>query len=73
MPEFAAAAQKLQKGQMTDTPVKTQFGWHIIRVDDIRDIAPPPFDQVKAQIAQQLVQQKLQAFEEGLRQQAKIQ
>lgn len=73
VPEFAAAAQKLQKGQMTDTPVKTQFGWHIIRVDDIRDIAPPPFDQVKAQIAQQLVQQKLQAFEEGLRQQAKIQ
>ncbi|MDF3086634.1 peptidylprolyl isomerase, partial [Burkholderia sola] len=73
VPEFAAAAQKLQKGQMTDAPVKTQFGWHIIRVDDIRDIAPPPFDQVKAQIAQQLVQQKLQAFEEGLRQQAKIQ
>ncbi|AOI82782.1 MULTISPECIES: peptidylprolyl isomerase [Burkholderia] len=73
VPEFAAAAQKLQKGQMTDTPVKTQFGWHIIRVDDIRDIAPPPLEQVKAQIAQQLVQQKLQAFEEGLRQQAKIQ
>ena len=68
VPEFAAAAQKLQKGQMTDTPVKTQFGWHIIRVDDIRDIAPPPLEQVKQQIAQQLVQQKLQAFEEGLRQ-----
>ena len=72
MPEFAAAAQKLQKGQMTDTPVKTQFGWHIIRVDDIRDIAPPPLEQVKQQIAQQLVQQKLQAFEEGLRQQATV-
>jgi len=53
--------------------VKTQFGWHIIRVDDIRDVAPPPFAQVKAQIAQQLVQQKLQTFEETLRQQAKIQ
>jgi peptidyl-prolyl cis-trans isomerase C len=73
VPEFAAAATKLQKGQMTDEPVKTQFGWHIIRVDDIRNVAPPPFDQVKAQIAQQLVQQKLQAFEEALRQQAKIQ
>lgn len=73
VPEFAAAAQKLQKGQMTDEPVKTQFGWHIIRVDDIRDVAPPPFAQVKAQIAQQLVQQKLQTFEETLRQQAKIQ
>ncbi|MGU7780418.1 peptidylprolyl isomerase [Burkholderia sp. PU8-34] len=73
VPEFAAAAQKLQKGQMTDEPVKTQFGWHVIRVDDIRNVAPPPFDQVKAQIAQQLVQQKLQAFEESLRQQAKVQ
>ncbi|GAB7537266.1 peptidylprolyl isomerase [Burkholderia sp. 22PA0099] len=73
VPEFANAAQHLQKGQMTDTPVKTQFGWHIIRVDDIRAIAPPPFEQVKAQLAQQIVQQKLQAFEEKLRAQAKIQ
>ncbi|KAF1051310.1 MAG: putative parvulin-type peptidyl-prolyl cis-trans isomerase [Burkholderia gladioli] len=73
VPEFANAAQHLQKGQMTDTPVKTQFGWHIIRVDDIRPIAPPPFEQVKAQLAQQIVQQKLQAFEEKLRAQAKIQ
>lgn len=73
VPEFAAAAQKLQKGQMTEEPVKTQFGWHIIRADDIRNVAPPPYEQVKAQISQQLVQQKLQAFEEGLRQHAKIQ
>ncbi|KVH79872.1 peptidylprolyl isomerase [Burkholderia ubonensis] len=73
VPEFAAAATKLQKGQMTDEPVKTQFGWHIIRVDDVRSVAPPPFDQVKPQIAQQMVQQKLQAFEESLRQQAKVQ
>ncbi|MBD2955549.1 peptidylprolyl isomerase [Burkholderia pseudomallei] len=73
VPEFAAAAQQLQKGQMTDTPVKTQFGWHIIRVDDVRSITPPPFEQVKQQIAQQMVQQKLQAFEESLRQQVKIQ
>lgn len=73
VPEFAAAAQKLQKVQMTDEPVKTQFGWHIIRANDIRNVAPPPYEQVKAQISQQLVQQKLQAFEEGLRQHAKIQ
>ncbi|HLX02133.1 MAG TPA: peptidylprolyl isomerase [Trinickia sp.] len=73
VPEFAAAAEKLQKGQMTDEPVHTQFGWHIIRVDDIRDIAPPPLDSVKTQIVQQIQQEKLQAFEEGLRKQAKIQ
>jgi peptidyl-prolyl cis-trans isomerase C len=73
VPEFAAAAEKLQKGQMTDTPVHTQFGWHIIRVDDVRQTPPPPFEQVKAQIAQQMQQEKLQAFEEDLRSKAKIQ
>ncbi|PLZ03714.1 peptidylprolyl isomerase [Burkholderia sp. WAC0059] len=73
VPEFAAAAEKLQKGQMTDTPVHTQFGWHIIRVDDIRPITPPPLSQVRAQIVQQIEQEKLQAFEENLSKQAKIQ
>jgi len=73
VPEFAAAAEKLQKGQMTDTPVHTQFGWHIIRVDDVRQTPPPPFEQVKAQIAQQMQQEKLQSFEEDLRSKAKIQ
>ncbi|WP_109482673.1 peptidylprolyl isomerase [Paraburkholderia sp. C35] len=73
VPEFAAAAEKLQKGQMTDQPVHTQFGWHIIRVDDVRQTPPPPFEQVKAQIAQQMQQEKLQAFEEDLRAKAKIQ
>jgi peptidyl-prolyl cis-trans isomerase C len=73
VPEFAAAATHLQKGQMTDTPVHTQFGWHIIRVDDVRDITPPPLEQVRPQIVQQIQQEKLQAFEEGLRKNAKIQ
>ena len=73
VPEFGAAAEKLKKGEVTPEPVKTQFGWHIIRLDDARDVAPPPFDQVKAQIAQQMQQEKLQAFEEGLRKNAKIQ
>ncbi|WP_028225044.1 peptidylprolyl isomerase [Paraburkholderia ferrariae] len=73
VPEFANAATHLQKGQMTDTPVHTQFGWHIIRVDDIRPVTPPPLDQVRQQIVQQIQQEKLQAFEENLRKQAKIQ
>ncbi|MHB9839032.1 peptidylprolyl isomerase [Paraburkholderia terrae] len=73
VPEFAAAAERLQKGQMTDAPVHTQFGWHIIRVDDVRQTPPPPFEQVKAQIAQQMQQEKLQAFEEDLRSKAKVQ
>ena len=73
VPEFADAATKLKKGEMTDTPVHTQFGWHIIRLDDTRAITPPPLEQVKPQIVQQIQQEKLQAFEENLRKNAKIQ
>ncbi|WP_250451511.1 peptidylprolyl isomerase [Caballeronia sp. ATUFL_M2_KS44] len=72
VPEFGAAAEKLHKGEVTATPVKTQFGWHIIRLDDSREVAPPPYDQVKAQIAQQMQQQKLQDFEEQLRKKAVV-
>jgi peptidyl-prolyl cis-trans isomerase C len=72
VPEFGAAAEKLKKGEVTPQPVKTQFGWHIIRLDDTRDVAPPPLEQVKAQIAQQIQQEKLQAFEEGLRKKAVV-
>jgi peptidyl-prolyl cis-trans isomerase C len=73
VPEFAQAAEKLKDGQMTDTPVHTQFGWHIIRRDATRPITPPPLEQVKPQIVQQIQQEKLQAFEQKLRAQAKIQ
>jgi peptidyl-prolyl cis-trans isomerase C len=72
VPEFGAAAQKLKKGEVTPEPVKTQFGWHIIRLDDSRETPPPPLEQVKPQIAQQIQQEKLQAFEEGLRQKAVV-
>ena len=73
VPEFSGAMVKLDKGQMTDTPVKTQFGFHIIRVDDVREAQLPKLEEVKPQIAQQLQQQKLSAYQEGLRSKAKIQ
>jgi peptidyl-prolyl cis-trans isomerase C len=73
VPEFADAATKLKPGQMTDTPVHTQFGWHIIRLDGVRDAPVPPFDQVKDQIAQQVQQEQLQAYVKGLRDKAKVQ
>ena len=73
VPEFSAAMVKLGKGQMTDAPVKSQFGWHIIRVEDIRETQLPKLDEVKAQITQQLQQQKLAKFQEDLRAKAKIQ
>jgi len=71
--EFSDAMVKLDKGQMTDAPVKSQFGYHIIRVDDVRDAELPKLEDVKPQIAQQLQQQKLGEFQEGLRAKAKIQ
>ena len=70
--EFSEALSKLNKGQLTDTPVKTQFGYHVIRVDDIRTAQLPDFEQVKPQIAQQMEQQRLGAFQEDLRKKAKV-
>ena len=70
--EFTEAMLKLNKGQMTDTPVKTQFGFHIIRVDDIRTAQLPAFEELKPQIAQQLDQQRLGAYQQGLREKAKV-
>ena len=63
---------KLNKGQMTDAPVKSQFGWHVIRVDDVREAQLPKMDEVRPQIAQSLQQQKLAQFQEGLRKSAKV-
>jgi peptidyl-prolyl cis-trans isomerase C len=71
--EFSAAMTKLEKGQMTETPVKTQFGYHIIRVDDVRDTKLPSLDEVKPQVSQQLQQQKIAKYQESLRAKAKIQ
>jgi len=73
VPEFSEAMVKLEKGQMTQEPVKSQFGWHIIRVDDVRQAEMPKFDDIKPQIAQQMQQQKLKDFQQGLRDKAKIQ
>ncbi|MFP5400262.1 MAG: peptidylprolyl isomerase [Gammaproteobacteria bacterium] len=69
--EFGQALARLQKGQMTDAPVKTQFGWHIIRLEDTRDAQFPAFDDVRPQIEQQLGQVKMQQYQQSLRDKAK--
>jgi peptidyl-prolyl cis-trans isomerase C len=71
VPEFSKAMTALKKGEMTETPVKSQFGWHVIRLDDTRDAQFPSFDDVKGQIKQRLEQVKLQQFQEDLRAKAK--
>jgi peptidyl-prolyl cis-trans isomerase C len=69
---FADAVKGLKKGEMTSAPVQTQFGWHVIRLEDTREVAPPPFDQVKQQVTNGVIQKKLQAYAEGLKKTAKI-
>jgi peptidyl-prolyl cis-trans isomerase C len=69
---FGDAVKGLKKGEMTSTPVQTQFGWHVIKLEDTRETAPPPFDQVKQQVSNGAVQKKLQAYVEGLKKTAKI-
>lgn len=71
--EFSNAMVKLGKGELSEAPVKSQFGWHIIRVDDVREAQLPKLDEVKPQIAQQLQQQKMGKFQEDLRSKAKVQ
>jgi len=70
--EFSEAMVKLKKGETTQTPVKSQFGYHIIRLDDVRDAQLPKFEDVKPQITQQLQQQKLATFQQDLRGKAKV-
>jgi len=72
VPEFSEAMIKLKKGEMTPAPVKSQFGYHIIRVDDIRQAQLPKVEEVKPQIVQQLQQQRLQKYQEELRAKAKV-
>jgi peptidyl-prolyl cis-trans isomerase C len=71
VPEFSKAMVALKKGEMTDAPVKTQFGYHIIRLEDTREAQFPEFNAVKPQIEQRLAQTKLQKYQEDLRKQAK--
>jgi peptidyl-prolyl cis-trans isomerase C len=70
---FSEAMVKLQKGQVTDMPVKTDFGWHVIRLDDVRDQAPPPLEQVGPQIRQELERRRIQTLQTDLKAKARIQ
>lgn len=73
VPEFSQAMIALAKGQTTAAPVQTQFGWHVIRVDDIRAAQLPTLEELRPQIVQQLQQDRLMDFQENLRSRARIQ
>ncbi|MFN7087420.1 MAG: peptidylprolyl isomerase, partial [Burkholderiales bacterium] len=72
VPPFAQALGKLKKGQMTDAPVQTQFGWHVIRLDDERAAKFPTFEEAKPQIQQQMQQQAVNKLITDLRAKAKV-
>jgi len=69
---FTDAVAALKKGEVTAAPVQTNFGWHVIRLDDTREVAPPAFETVKDRIAQILDSKKVKAYGEELTKAAKI-
>ena len=70
--QFSDAMVKLEKGKYTETPVRTRFGFHVIRLDDVRETKFPALADVKQRIQQQLVQNKVEELIRGLRAKAKI-
>lgn len=72
VPPFAKALVGLKKGQYTKVPVQTQFGWHIIKLDDVRALKVPTFEELKPQLTQRLQQQSIKDYVADLRSKAKI-
>jgi len=69
---FGEALAKLEKGKYTETPVKTEFGYHVIMLEDSRPLTPPPFDQIKQQLGQRAQQQQIEKLVSDLRTKAKV-
>jgi len=69
---FADAVESLEKGAYTKEPVKSQFGWHVIKLEDTRPLTPPSFEEVEAQIGPLVQQTKFQAYLEELAKTAKV-
>ena len=72
VPEFAEAAFALQAGQISAAPVRSPFGWHIIRVDERRSSAPPPFEEARETLRQRLFEAEINTVVERARSAAKI-
>ncbi len=72
MQPLGKAVEAMKKGTYTKTPVKTDFGWHIIQLEDVRSVAPPPYDSIKEQIRVGLQNRLMENYIADLRKEAKI-
>jgi peptidyl-prolyl cis-trans isomerase C len=72
VPEFSQAVSAMETGSYSKAPVQTQFGWHVIKLEETRDVAGPPFEAVKPQIENMLQSMQVRTYLEGLREAAKI-
>lgn len=72
VPAFAAAVTEMEPGERSKEPVQTQFGWHVILVEDVREVEPPAFEEVEEQIRRFLTNQRIQAYLNELKAKAEI-
>ncbi|MEW6445981.1 MAG: foldase protein PrsA [Pseudomonadota bacterium] len=72
VPEFASAVSGLEPGKLTAAPVKTQFGWHIIKLEEKRAVPPPAFDSVKPQLTNMMRQKAVEKYVDDARKAAKV-
>ena len=72
VPPFANALLNLKKGEYTKEPVQSQFGWHVIKLDDVRELKAPPYEELKPQLQQRMQQQAIQRLIADMRAKAKI-
>ncbi|MCC5857969.1 MAG: peptidylprolyl isomerase [Ectothiorhodospiraceae bacterium] len=73
VPPFGEAATRLGVGEHSSEPVRTQFGWHVIRLEETRERAPPPPEAVREQLEQLALRKRMEQYVKGLRAQAEVQ
>lgn len=72
VPEFSAAAQALEPGKYSSDPVQTQFGWHVIKLEDQRETAPPAFAELEPQLREELTRENVEGVLADLRGEADV-
>jgi peptidyl-prolyl cis-trans isomerase C len=72
VPPFASAVKAMQPGQLTEQPVQSQYGWHVIKLEETRATSAPPFDEVKDRVKMIVQRKKLQSHLEELRKAAQV-